>query len=170
MAQQDFEVQVRYSGGALKFFSSIKEAYDFSKRNIHVVDKISWSTDYMSDEIRIRPKFKTDVWMPSSEEKITILNPAYQNAQPNELFWVHQKVFLPNPSPRQIALEKVYQQKRHERTECHPNDWHHQTYWQDLIDKTQKESDEPMMDEATLWTNMIVEVWTDQQFVNRFCT
>ena len=167
MTQPVFEVQVRYDSGALKFFPSIKEAYEFSKRNINRVDKISWSKD--GKDFRIRPKFKTDVWMKSSEEKISQLNSAYRDAQENELFWIHQLVYLANPSAREIAINKVYQQRRHERTECHPHDWHHQTYWQYLFDKAEKESNDPLMDEATLWANMILEVWTDQEFVKLFC-
>jgi hypothetical protein len=79
------EVQVRH-GGALDFFSNVKDAYDFAKGFNSF--KLSWKNANKQD-FRIFPKLKVDKWNPFEEKKIWELCPRYQNAKLTDRFFVN---------------------------------------------------------------------------------
>lgn len=132
---------------------------------INVCKKISWNISE-TESIRVRPKYHSnkDIWKPMSEEKISRLNPVYILAKPDELFWVHQQVFIPNPSERDLAYQQFYKRLEQE------SDKYDSLYWKNLLNEIESKSREPLLNDGEYCAALIQEVWTDEQFTKKFCS
>ncbi len=86
------EFQIRSDSGETKFFPTFEGAFRYYQQNQNVW-KISWD-----DQNRWRPKYRSDRWLPVTEEKLMSLSKEYANTPRDspEVFWVRQLVLPDN--------------------------------------------------------------------------
>jgi len=84
------EYQIRHENGTLEFFNSFDAAFAAYRPSVW---KISWD-----DENRWRPKTKSNLWLPQSEERLCLLSASYaqEPADSKTIYWVRQTVLPPN--------------------------------------------------------------------------
>lgn len=83
------EVQTTSHMNGLKYFDSVKNAYDHRIIDPSVY-KISW-TDGDIDH-RFRTKYSEDVWSMESEKRMEDLSTDYKNKSPGQLFFIDQRI------------------------------------------------------------------------------
>ena len=88
------EVQTRSEENGIFLYSDVKSAYK-AWENDKTILKISWQTD-KNVRLRFIPKTKNDKWNPKSEEKLREMSEEYKNSNPEQLFWVDQKMLPDN--------------------------------------------------------------------------
>jgi len=84
------EVQVRLHSGELKFYPTVRDAYDHHFGRFRDVMKISFDSGGVS--YRFRPKLKSEQWNLTSEAKMCKMHAGYSASSGTGLFWIDQTI------------------------------------------------------------------------------
>jgi len=108
------EIQTRSEKNGMEFYSNLGtaiSAYESDK----TIWKISCHCDDDDFEHRWVTKFKSDRWV--SEEKINSICEDHNKAQPNDLFWIDQLVYIEDQYRKEKELKEELTRQGFEQKE-----------------------------------------------------
>ena len=158
----------RSKWNGIHIFDSVSKA-----RNAYLEDKsifkISFEGTNEKDRFRFRPKYNNskDKWNLESESRIMSLNSKYKNSNGTDLFWVNQTICISQEKKLELfkklgySIEDGYQDETYyplyQQNKISLDDYYYYAmnsiqYPEDLMD-----------------SYCILEVFTDEEFVQKFC-